>query len=351
LIELRKARKRERLARKLNILFTCAGRRVILMEAFRRALKAVGAEGKIVATDVTEASAAFQSADEKVLVPPAGNVRYIQEIEEIVRRREIGLILPMTDLDLRSLARHREAFAEMGCTVMIGPEETIKICRDKKVFSQVLVRAGMPAIRTFSLQQFQAAPFYPCFVKPVRGSAGLGSDKIESHRQLQAHVHTFGEQLIVQDYVPGREYTVDVYRSRAGKIHAIVPRQRLAVRCGEVDQGVTIQDEKIIQETRKLADLLEGLWGVFCCQCRRPPGDDKLYFFEVNPRFGGGSPLSIAAGADLPLYVIQETLGLPVTGEVGKFTPNLLMLRYANNLFRQVNDPSLLPGFSSPIIK
>ena len=336
--------------KRLNILFTCVGRRVVLLRAFRRALDELGVEGKILATDITEASAALQTADVKIIVPRAGNVEYILALKKIVREHKVGLLVPLTDLDLRSLARRKGEFAELGCTVMVGSEPMIKICRDKKRFSNRLLRAGMPAIRTFSLEQFRADPFYPCFVKPFHGSGGTATAKIHNGRELRGHVHTFGERLFVQDYVPGREYTIDVYRTRDGEVKSIVPRQRLVVRSGEVDNGVTIRDNILIDATMKLVGLIDGLWGVFCCQCRRPDGSPP-YFFEINPRFGGGATLSIAAGANLPLYLLQEILGRPVTGEVGQFTPNLLLLRYSDDIVCEIEDPSKLPGYRAPFFK
>ncbi|MBN1555971.1 MAG: ATP-grasp domain-containing protein [Phycisphaerae bacterium] len=338
------------MSRQLNILFTCVGRRVVLLESFRRAMKELGIEGKIFATDVTQAAAALHVSDKQFIVPRAGNIQYMPALEKIIEQHRVGLVIPLTDLDLRTLARRRDRLADSGCAVMIGPEETIKICRDKRLFSQHLRKAGMPSIRTFPLPQFRQKPFYPCFVKPLRGSAGLGTAKINSERELQAHMHVFGDQLLVQDYVPGREYTVDVYRTRSGEIKSIIPRQRLVVRSGEVDQGITIHDEELFEETRKLVSLMDGLWGVFCCQCRRPEGKPP-HFFEINPRFGGGAPLSIAAGADLPKYLLQEILGMDVQAEVGKFTPNLLMLRYSEHITKTVDDPSSLPGYDNAVFK
>ena len=313
-------------------------------------MEQLGVTGKLFATDVTRASSAMQTSDRGFIVPKAGNISYVPTIKDIVSENNIGLIIPLTDLDLRSLSRRRDDFAELGCTIMIGPEPTIKLCRDKKRFSDHLRQAGLPTIRTFTLGQFRAEPFYPCFVKPVRGSAGLGTAMVKSGRELRAHVHTFGDQLLVQDYVPGQEFTVDVYRTRDGEVKAVVPRQRLLVRSGEVDQGVTIYDQDIIDMTLKLIDIMDGLWGVFCCQCRRP-NNGVPHFFEINPRFGGGAPLSIAAGVNLPLYLLQEVLGLPITAEFGKFQHNLLMMRYSQEITKEIKDPSSLPGFKSPIFR
>ena len=260
------------------------------------------------------------------------------------------LLVPLTDLDLRVLARHRERFASLGCTVMIGSESVIAICRDKTRLNEVLSKAGLSTIRTLSLQDFLAQPFYPCFVKPIRGSASIGTALIRNEQELQAHISTFGEMLLVQEYVPGAEFTIDVYRSREGKVLCVVPRQRLAVRSGEVEKAITVKDQGLIESATQLSNLLTDIWGVFCCQCKRD-GQGQPRFFEVNPRFGGGATLSVAAGANLPLYVLQETLGMPVSAKVGEFVDRLLMLRYDRSVFVHVDDPSTLPGFSKPVFR
>jgi carbamoyl-phosphate synthase large subunit len=87
-----------------------------------------------------------------------------------------------------------------------------------------------------------------------------------------------------------------------------------------------------------------------CCQCRRRP-DGPTYFFELNPRFGGGVPLSIRAGADLPMYLLQEVLGREVDGAVGQFTDHLLMMRYPAGTIFHVENPSQLRGFEGPIFR
>jgi len=320
---------------------------VALLDCFRRAMEKLELTGKLIATDITDSSPAFHAADEGVIVPRIGRIEYIPSLLEIVEQRSVGLLVPLTDLDLRSLARQQDKFAELGCTVMIGSEATVQLCRDKARTSALLQAAGLKAIKTCTLSEFWDDAFYPCFVKPIRGSAGVGTGVIKNAKQLRAHIATFGDLLIVQQYVPGPEYTIDVYRSKDGEVRCVVPRQRLVVRSGEVEKGMTVKDKEIIESTIKLADLLEGLWGVFCCQCRRD--DNGLpRFFEINPRFGGGAPLSIAAGADLPLYLLQEVLGLPIAAKFDEFTDRLLMMRYDQAIFTEVSDPASLPGYRQP---
>ena len=318
-----------------------------LLREFRRAMGDLEVTGKILAADVTDASAAFRRADVGVLVPHVDTVEYMPALLDACKAHDVGLLIPVTDIDIRALSRHRQKLADVGCKVMVGPPETILKCRDKVMTNELLAALALPTIRTFTLAQFKADPFFPCFVKPIRGSAGEGAGVLHSEAELAVHLATYGELMLVQDYVPGAEYTLDIYRSGDGAVRCVVPRQRLAIRTGEVEKGLTVHDEELIAAGVRLGEALDGIWGVINAQCRRPPGE-KAHFFEVNPRFGGGCPLAIAAGADLPRYTLEEALGLPISAELGKFKANLLMLRYDEAVFVEADDPTSLPGFDTP---
>jgi carbamoyl-phosphate synthase large subunit len=321
---------------------------VTLLRAFREAMNTLGVTGKLIATDIVEESAAMRLADVRHTVPKVNSLDYIPSMLQAVEEHKVGLLIPVTDLDLRTLARHREEFRRRGCEIMIGPEETINICRNKKHFSNFLLDHDLPAIRTLNLAQFRQNPFYPCFVKPFRGSGAKGAAMIKDGKALRGHIAHFGKQLLIQDYVPGQEYTMDVYRTRTGEVKVVVPRQRLVVRSGEVEQAVTVNAPILIDLAKQVANILDGLWGVFCCQCRRDENGTP-FFFELNPRFGGGVLLSIAAGANLPLYLLQEVLGLPFPPNIGEFTPGKMLLRYYQDVFCDIEDPSTLAGYKSPI--
>ncbi|MFP4055010.1 MAG: ATP-grasp domain-containing protein [Phycisphaerae bacterium] len=337
----------------VSILFTCGGRRVALLEQFRRAMADLGITGRLIVTDITPASSAFQAADEGVIVPRADAPDYLDSLESIVVSRKVGLVVPLTDLDLLILARHRERLQRHGCVVMIGSKESVATCRNKSRTADFLEECGLAGIRTQTLDAFGESPTFPCFVKPVGGSGSIGAGRIDSMAELEAHVKRHGRELIVQELVGGQEFTVDVYVSRSGAVRAIVPRLRLAVRAGEVEKGLTLRDPELIDAAERICRGLPGLWGAFCCQCRRALGEDgqpagPAKFFEINPRFGGGMPLSIAAGADLPRYLLEDVLNMPTSDGRAEFTDRLLMLRYDDAVFRPVEDIRSLPGFASP---
>lgn len=318
------------------------------MSTFRQALAELDLFGQIIAADASSSAPTLHLADEAVTLPLVRDQEYLPALLETVRKHKVRLLVPVTDLDLMQLSEHREQFQQLGCTVMIGSPEIVSACRDKARTMDLVRRAGLETIPTWTLEEFRAKPFYPCFVKPVSGSASVGAGVIRGSQALEAHIARFGEELVIQECISGQEFTVDVYRDRRGKVHAVVPRLRLAVRSGEVERGIVLMDEEIISATRTLCDQLDGLWGVFCCQCRRPAEDMRPRFFEINPRFGGGAPLSIAAGANLPLYLLQEVLGMEIASDPSHITDRLLMSRFDHAVFVPMNNPEDLDGYDSP---
>ena len=83
----------------------------------------------------------------------------------------------------------------------------------------------------------------------------------------------------------------------------------------------------MIDATIRLCGFLKDIWGVFCCQCRWTP-DEPMRFFEINPRFGGGAPLSIKAGANFPLWILRLWLGQKPRIRQTGWRDGLTMLRY-----------------------
>jgi carbamoyl-phosphate synthase large subunit len=317
------------------------------MDNFRNAMAQVGLEGRVFAADASWSAPAYHRADVGLLAPRVDNESYLPWLLEQVARHKIRLLVPVTDLDLQLLANHREEFARRECRVMVSDPEAVSLCRNKARTARAVARAGLEAVRTLTLSEHDKQPFFPCFVKPISGSAGIGAARVDSPSALDVHRRAYGENLLVQEILQGPEYTLDVYRTRQGDVRCVVPRQRLLVRSGEVETGLTVHDEELIEAGRQLVESIDGLWGVCCCQCIRPEGQAPR-FFEINPRFGGGAPLSVAAGADLPRYLLEEVNALPISARFGVFQDRLLMARYDEAVFRQATDQPDLPGLDRP---
>jgi carbamoyl-phosphate synthase large subunit len=111
------------------------------------------------------------------------------------------------------------------------------------------------------------------------------------------------------------------------KVRCVVPRRRIEVRAGEVSKGQVVKNAHIMSQAARLVEALGAGPGVITIQLFLT-SDGKVKFIEINPRFGGGVPLSIKAGANFPKWILQEVLGKKPVIRFDGFKDKLIMLRY-----------------------
>ncbi|AQT70330.1 carbamoyl phosphate synthase-like protein [Anaerohalosphaera lusitana] len=311
------------------ILFTCVGRRVSLIERFRACVQELGQEPCIIGADMTQMSPALQMCDKKFLVSRVDESPYLEELLKIVRDNGVRLLVPTVDLDLRLLAENRDLFAKAGCFVLISKPEVIDICQDKQKTYRFLHENGIDTPMTWSSEEAledDNGLAFPCFLKPRDGYASRGSGKVNSRLELEAFTHRI-PNCIVQEYIRGNEFTCDVYMDMKGKARCVVPRMRIEVRSGEVSKGKVVKDRHIMDTAANVVEKLGAGPGVITLQLIRS-FEGRIAVIEVNPRFGGGVPLAIKAGADFPMWILKELRGEEPEIEFGGFKDGLVMLRY-----------------------
>ena len=317
----------------MRILLTSAGRRVELLGCFRRAALDLGLKPLLHAADLApDASAACRLADARHAVPRADAPGYADAVLAIARREGVQLVVPTIDTELAALADARPAFEAQGIHVAIGSPELVAIARDKQRTAAFLQASGIPAPRTAPLEDALGDPGGwqgALFLKPRHGSSGRGIRPVESLAGLS--LQDFPEPMLVQERLSGPEFTVNCYFDRTGRLQAAVPHERLAVRGGEVEKGVTRRDPELESIARALAAVLPGPAGALCFQAMRG-ADGCFRLFEINARFGGGYPLAHEAGAPFARWLIEECLGLPPSAGNG-WKEGVRMLRYDSSLF------------------
>ena len=94
-----------------------------------------------------------------------------------------------------------------------------------------------------------------------------------------------------------------------------------------------------MSKAAKLVEMLGAGPGVITLQLFLT-NDNKIKFIEINPRFGGGAPLSIKAGANFPRRILQELLGKKVNIRFDGFKDNLVMLRYDGEVWLEKSSPT-----------
>lgn len=318
---------------KLNILFTSSGRRVELVKHFRNTMKKMGIEGKILTTDLKDSSPAGKVSDVHIIVPRVTSDEYIPQLIELCKENEIDLLIPLIDTELIILARNKSLFEEIGVKLLISDLKTHEICNDKILTAKFFEQNNIDAPKVYSIKEqlsnFQSTS--KLLIKPAKGSSGIGVHKIKTLEELEFYSKNLNEPIL-QELIDGEEYTIDVFTDLSGEVLTVVPRLRIETRAGEVSKGKTIRNHLLIEKATEVVNALPNAFGCITVQCFLT-SDNQVKFIEINPRFGGGAPLSLAAGADYAKYLMETLLEKNQSFEINNWQQNLLMLRYDAAIF------------------
>ena len=321
-----------------TVLISSAGRRVELLRAFRHTLDTLGG-GRVLATDLSWYSGAFHDADEAFPVPRITSPDFVPRMLAICEQQHVDLVIPTLDPELPVYAAARDQFAAIGTTVAISSPEVAAIAGDKQHTHDWLVANGFPTVVQGTVDDVRADPSawpFPLIVKPRFGSASIGVAVVHD---LDALEHAApGDDAIVQTLATGTEHTIDLLADRSGRCLAAIPRKRIEVRAGEVSKAVTVRVPALAELAEKICAALPGPFGALNFQVFVSPDAGQLAVIEVNARFGGGYPLSYAAGADFPLALVQDALGQPITAPLEGWRDGLVMLRYDAAVFVDEDD-------------
>ena len=312
-----------------NILVSSAGRRVSLLDLFRRSLRELELDGEVMAIDMSRTSPAFHLSDRAFQVPRCTAPEFVPQVLELCKEYEIDLIIPTIDTELPIYAKHRDVFEKQGTAIAISKPEVIEIANDKIATHKWLTAQGLPTVRQTTVEgalENRTEWAFPLLVKPVAGSMSKGVAIVANEKELLAA--TQDDDYIVQTIAPGEEYTVSFFADRQGVCRCAIPRQRLEVRAGEVSKGRTIRNEFIEELTFEVCNLLPGAYGALNVQIFFNEETAELNIIELNPRFGGGFPLAYEAGGKYPQWLIEEIAGLPSTATNGAWRDRLTMLRF-----------------------
>jgi len=318
----------------MNILISSAGRRVSLVRAFKKELVKYFPDGQIFTVDMKpELSSACRISDKYFQVPAVTDKSYCEKLIGICKNYNVKIIVPTIDTELLVLAENRENFLKEGIKPIISSTDIVMMCRDKRKTHKYFDSIGFPRSREIDLNNFQ----FPVFAKPSDGSGSIGIQVIRNRSQLTDPILNDEKIMLLEYYDPEkfREFTIDMYFDRFFNLKCAVPRERIEVRTGEVSKAVTRKDDLYKLICNKFAHC-EGFLGCITMQVFRNKNSNELLGIEINPRFGGGYPLSYHANANYPGMIIKEYLLNKNLPFFDNWTENMLMLRYDDEII--IND-------------
>lgn len=308
-----------------RILFTSVGRRVELVQAFKEAASRVGVEIRIHGADLLGTAPALSFCDVTHQVCRIDDLNYIPSLLKICKEQEIDLLIPTIDTDLRILSRSKELFDEINSRVLVSDESVIEISNDKRNTYKFFKKARVATPETFDdYTQYNLG--FPCFIKPYAGSASKDAYSVPNQDILEKYAKDI-PGYIVQNKIVGEEFTVDILCDFDGRPIYITPRRRLQVRAGEVLTTEIMNDPKVVLECRQILSEL-GAMGPLTVQYIKDSETGINHYIEINPRFGGGSPLSMKAGANSAESILRMLVGYDVEPQLEVYSPGAIYSRF-----------------------
>lgn len=314
-----------------NIIITSAGQRVALVKDFQETLNRFYPGAKVYTTDMNPrlAPAAYVS-DGCFEVLRVTDPQYIHQLLQLCKDNGIGMIVPTIDTELLVLAENKKLFEENGIDVSVSSLDFIKICRDKRNTGEFFESHGIRVPRPIDKNN----PTFPLFAKPYDGSLSTNLHYIKNAEELTEEILN-DPKLLFMEYIDKevyKEYTVDMYYGRDHKVKCIVPRERIKIRAGEINKGLT-EKEPLTQFLLDRLATIDGCVGCICIQVFLNRETCDVVGIEINPRFGGGYPQTYAAGGNYPEYLIREYfLGERIDYFDG-WKDHQLMLRYDDAVY------------------
>jgi carbamoyl-phosphate synthase large subunit len=285
-----------------NVLITSASHKTGLVSAMQRAAKRHDPNAIVVAGDTDPNVLSRYQADDFWLMPRTEDSN-LSEIMQGCIARGIGAVLPTRDGELLFWARHQATFAEAGINAMIAPAPAVARCLDKLAFSQFAIDAGLPVIPAAETPETLGVGPFVVKERFGAGSKGVGLNLTKEAASL--HAKTL-HAPIFQQFVPGPEISIDGWIDSKGCTTGVVLRYRDIVSRGESVVTTTFRDTALESQAVHVLNHL-GLHGPVVMQAILT--SKGMQIIEVNPRFGGASTLSIAAGLDSFYWSLADAFG------------------------------------------
>lgn len=317
-----------------TILITSVGQRGYLVDYFK---ESVAADGQVFAADATRFAPAFMKADRCFVIPRADDPAFDDALVDICDRQDIDAVVSINDLELPALARLRERLADVGTVAVVSSPEVIATCFDKYLTYEFLGSHGFDVPLTLTDEQFVAggAGGLPAGViaKPRRGSRSQGltvfptaAEAIEDARDSVRSGIPVEQRRVYQEFIDSPQYSLHVFNDLSGRPIRVVGMVNLVAHMsGETFHLMSVADPGLLEVGWRLGNAL-GHVGPLSVDVHVKDG--KWVVLELNPRFGGGYPVTHFAGGDFTGLLLDMVAGKTLTADEGLgFEPGVVALK------------------------
>jgi carbamoyl-phosphate synthase large subunit len=299
------------------VLLTGVGKRYDIVSSFAQ-------HTTVVAADPNPLAPAQYAADVRVSVPRVEDPGYVPALARLCERHDVGVVLPLTDLDIEVLAGARR---DGRLPALVPDPEVARATFDKYETHLMLTRLGLPSPPT--VLPGEPIDGYPVMVKPRRGSGARSIHFAPDAASAEFFVRYVREPTMIQRAMDGPEFSIDALCDRDGRCLNAIPRTMIESRGGESIKGTVIADRELVELGRAVVEAL-GVRGPCTVQAFRDR-EIGLGITDVNTRFGGAFPAPVYAalpGCTYPELIVRMAAGEQIDAHVGQFRDGVTFTRY-----------------------
>ncbi len=286
---------------------------------------------RIIGTDIKKEVIGTYLCDNFYQISKPSENKYLGQLLSICEHEDIDVILPQNTLELSVLAENKSLFLDIGTTIVVSDSSAIDIANDKYKIMKLAEQIGIPTPEYYLVDNFDDLtesakqlgwPNNPVVVKPPLSNGMRGVRIIDESIDLKQMFYlekptslfmkmkNFHEligssflPLLVMEYLPNAEYTVDVLKTHK---YTIIPRKRDVIQSGITFHGTVEYNEELITYTQKLSAAI-GLTYCFGFQFKMD-NQNIPKLLESNPRVQGTMVLSTFAGANIIYAAVKHVL-------------------------------------------
>ena len=261
-------------------------------------------------------------------IPFYNEEKFLTVFNEKLKENEIKFIYPAHDDVQLFLTRNAE---KLAATVLTSPLETVEICRSKsQTYNYFENDFFIP--KTYKTDSLKLS--FPIFAKPDVGQGAKGVKKILDENELENYTEYNAGNMILCEYLPGEEYTIDCFTDNRGNILALKQRERKRIKTGIAVNSKIIETDEVILEIANIINSKLKFKGAWFFQVKKDVnGQYKL--LEIAPRVSGTMGLSRNTGINYPLLTIFINLNIDVEIIENKFdleVDRAFINRYSSNI-------------------
>jgi len=232
------------------------------------------------------------------LVPTVCDSTWLEVLRSVVNRERVTHIFPAHDEVIEPLLL---AQREIGVKVVTSSLETCRIARSKSQTMRRL-KGVLPVPDIY--EHISAVERFPVFVKPDASQGSRGASVASSRQELECLLAR-DPGLLIQEFLPGEEYTIDCFSDRDRGLLYAGARQRTKITSGIASRSEFVHDSLCAEHAKRI-DAVLPFRGAWFFQMRASAGGE-LKLMEVAPRIAGTSGLSRVSGVNLPLLSLYES--------------------------------------------